>query len=90
MHWQTAPDSCQNHRTTRRTEGDGSVIALNINNALNRHCLRFVLPDDVGELFVKRKQAAGGLHFRPVSNDSESRARKLLILSPEHRIAGCA
>ena len=90
MHGQTAPDGCQYHRTARGTEGDRGLIALNVNDALNRHRLRFMLLDDVGELLVKRKQAAGRLNFRAVSNDSKIRARKPLFLPHEHSVAGCA
>jgi hypothetical protein len=31
-----------------------------------------MLPDDVGESIIERKEAAGSLHFRAVSNDSKS------------------
>ena len=65
MHGQTAPDGCQDHRTTRSPEGDRRLIALHVDNALNRHRLRFMLPDDVGEFFMKRKQAAGGWQCAP-------------------------
>ena len=78
MHGQTAPYRCQDRRTARGTKGDRGLIALNVNDALNRHGVRFMLSDDFSKLFVKRKQAAGSLHLRAVSNDPESRAGKLL------------
>jgi hypothetical protein len=88
VNWQTKPCRSQYHRPTGRTEGDGRLIALNINNALNRQGLRFVFPDDVSEYIEKRKEAAGSLRFRAVSNDSKSRARKLLLLSGKHSVTG--
>jgi hypothetical protein len=88
MHGQTVPCGCQDRGTAGGTERNRGLVALDVDNALNRHGVRAMLADDFRKLLVKRKQTTGGVQAGPVSNDSIRRASKPLLVSGEHGITG--
>ena len=90
MHRQAASDRCQNHGAARRSERDGRLIALDEDDSLDGHRLRFMPLDDIGKALVKREQAAGGPHLRAISKNPEGDAMKILIFPAKHCVAGGA
>ena len=45
------------------TEGNGGPVTLDVDHGLDGGALRRVLPDQIGDLFVDRNQAARGQEF---------------------------